>query len=411
MNILVVHEVDWAAKVVMEVQEIPELLARRGHRVVFVDYEESYSRHGFRDLARVSTRVRRDVYRVHPDGPVEVRTPGLIKLPGLDRLSSIPSQYREILRTIERERIDVVLLYSMPTSGLSAIRAARATGVPVVFRAIDVLHKLRSQPVSSGILLAEKLGMPRVDRVVALTERLADYAVQMGTPRDRVSVLRPGMAPEFRPEPRDASLMERWGVSAEDRVAMFLGTMYEFSGLDVVIQGFDEVVRSEPHAKLLLVGGANEFERFRSLATASSAAGRIVFTGMRPIQELPGLINLSHMAFNSFRRTSLTDTVFPEKLPRYMACGKPVLATPLSAARELLVGEENGVVFRDLCAEFTGEMKRLLGDEERCAVLGQAARSFVEKNYSWDRTIDTLESVFEEAIAEKRTRSARLSER
>jgi glycogen synthase len=233
----------------------------------------------------------------------------------------------------------------------------------------------------------------------------------MGTPRDRVSVLRPGMAPEFRPGPRDASLMERWGIAAEDQVAMFLGTMYEFSGLDVVIQGFDEVVRAVPQAKLLLVGGANEFERFKGLAGASPVADRIVFTGMQPIQGLPGLINLSALTFNSFRRTSLTDTVFPEKLPRYMACGKPVLATPLSAARELLVGEENGVVFRDLGPGFLEEMKRLLGDEERCARLGEAARSFVEKNYNWDRTIEELEAVFEEAIAEKRTRSARLSER
>src|SRR5450756_161320 len=58
VNILVVHEVEWSSKVVYEVHEIPELLARRGHRVVFIDYEESYKRAGCFDVARVRTKVR-----------------------------------------------------------------------------------------------------------------------------------------------------------------------------------------------------------------------------------------------------------------------------------------------------------------------------------------------------------------
>jgi len=404
MNILVVHEVDWAAKVVMEIHEIPELLARRGHRVVFIDYEESYRRGGRFDLVRLATKVRAHAHRLHPDGDVEVRTPGLVKLPGLDRGSSVFTQYLEIRRTIAREGIDVVLLYAMPTSGLSTLVAARRAGVPVVFRAIDVLHKLRPQPVAAGIWAAERLGMPHVDRVVALTPRLAEYAVSMGTPRIRVSVLRPGMAPEFSPAPKDPELLRRWEIADDDRVAMFLGTMYEFSGIDYVIEHFAAVAGRVPRAKLLLVGGANELERFQAAAAASGVPERIVFTGMQPIQALPGLINLGDIAFNSFRRTSLTDTVFPEKIPRYLACGKPVLATPLSAARELLHGEQNGVVFRDIGPGFMQSMAELLCDDERRLTLGAAARRFVSQNYDWDKTIDRLESVFREVAQEASAR-------
>ncbi len=182
MNILVVHEVDWAAKVVMEIHEIPELLAQRGHTVVFVDYEESYERKGRLDLARWSTKVRPDAHRLHDDAKVEVRTPGLVMVPGFDRLSSVATQYLEIERTIRLRKIDVVLLYAMPTSGLSAIAGARKHGVPVVFRAIDVLHKLRRQPVASGIWAAEKLGMPHVDWVLALTPDLGTYSGAHGRP-------------------------------------------------------------------------------------------------------------------------------------------------------------------------------------------------------------------------------------
>jgi glycosyltransferase involved in cell wall biosynthesis len=408
VNILVVHEVDWSAKVVMEVHEIPELLARRGHRVVFIDYEESYRRDGRFDLIRMATKVRAHAHRLYADGAIEVRTPGLIKLPGLDRGSSVITQYLEIRRTIAQEGIDVVFLYAMPTSGLSTLFAARRVGVPVVFRAIDVLHKLRPRPLAGCIWVAERLGMPRVDHVVALTPRLAEYAVRMGTSRGRVSVLRPGMAPEFRPAPKDPELLGRWGIAPDDKVAMFLGTMYEFSGLDYVIQHFAEVVNAVPGAKLLLVGGANEIELFEAAAAESRVADRIVFTGMQPIHALPGFINLGDIAFNSFRRTTLTDTVFPEKIPRYLACGKPVLATPLSAAREFLEGEQNGVVFRDLGPGYMRTMAELLADEERRLALGAAARRFVERNYDWDTTIDQLESVFQRVIQEPQAGSASL---
>lgn len=400
MNILVVHEVDWAAKVVMEVHEIPELLARRGHTVVFVDYEESYRRANCLDVVRTATKVRSDAHRLYEDARVEVRTPGLVMLPGLDRLSSIGMQYVEIERTIRRRRIDVVLLYSMPTSGLSTIVAARKHRVPVVFRAIDVLHKLRPQPIASGIWAAERLGMPHVDWVLALTPDLGDYAIRMGTPGNRISVLRPGMAPEFRPQAKDPALLAAWGLAPDDRIAMFLGTMYDFSGLDYVISHFHHIVDDVPKAKLLLVGGANELERFRALASVSPAADRIVFTGMQPIRLLPGFINAADLTFNSFRRSHLTDTVFPEKLPRYMACGKPVLATPLAAARKFLEGEHNGVVFRDLGPDFMSEMATLLGDAGAIARLGSAARSFVEANYDWDRTIDEVQAVMARLVAE-----------
>jgi glycosyltransferase involved in cell wall biosynthesis len=391
VNILVVHEVDWAAKVVMEVHEIPELLARRGHTVVFVDYEESYRRVNNRDVVRMATRVRSDVHRLYDDARVEVRTPGLVMLPGLDRLSSMVMQYVEIERTIRRKQIDVVLLYSMPTSGLSTILAARKHRVPVAFRAIDVLHKLRPQPVASGIWVAERLGMPHVDWVFALTPELGDYAIRMGTPGDRISVLRQGMAPEFRPQAKDPALLAAWGLTPDDRVAMFLGTMYEFSGIDYVISHFHQVVERLPNAKLLLVGGANDLERFRALAAHSPVADHIIFTGMQPIGLLPGLINAADLAFNSFRRSRLTDTVSPEKLPRYMACGKPVLATPLTAVREFFVGESNGVVFRDLGPDFMRAMAALLADSGALERLGSSARAFVQANYDWDRTIDELE--------------------
>lgn len=406
MNILFVHEVDWASKVVYDVHEFPELLSLRGHRVFFVDYEESYTRLHRSDVVRWRTRVVENTHRLYDGAALQLRTPGLVKLPILDRLSSILFQFVDIEKTIRRERIDVVMLYAMPTSGLSAILAARLNHVPVVFRAIDVLHLLRPQPTSSAIWCAERLGTPRVDAVVALTPRMKEYVCSLGVDPEHVTVVGTGIdSTLFYPGPRDPAIAREYGLEPEDRVAMFLGTMYGFSGLDYVIEHFGEVLELTPAAKLLLVGGGAELERFRALAARHGVSDRIVFTDMQPFARLPKLINAADIAFNSFRRSQLTDSVLPEKIPRYMSCGKPVLSTPLNAAKEILEGEANGVQFEDLGPAYMRGMARLLSDDARREQLGEAALAYARANHDWDALVSKAEAVLEDAIHRKQGRS------
>jgi glycosyltransferase involved in cell wall biosynthesis len=403
MNILVIHEVDWKKKVVYEVHEFPELLARRGHNVTFIDYEESYSRSSWADLVRWSTRVVKDAHRVFSDTAIEVRTPGLVKLPVIDRLSSTLFQFIEISRTIQEKKIDIVYLYSMPTSGIGAVCAAQNAGVPVVFRSIDVLHGLRGLPVSAGIYLAERYVYPRVNRILALTPTMKEYVCGLGADPRRVEVLRPGIdAASFKPAPKDPELMAKYGLKPSDKVAMFLGTMYDFAGIDYVVANFRRVVDAVPDARLLLVGGGHSLNDFRRIAKENGVEREVAFTDFATIDMLPRFINCSDITFNSFRHNKLTDAVFPEKLPRYLACGKPLITTPLKAVIGILRGEEDGVLFRKLDTEFMDGMIELFKDPERSARLGRNALRYTQVNHDWERVIDRLEQVFRREIAHKR---------
>src|SRR4051794_21537001 len=110
MNILVIHEVDWLKKGVYEVHDIPELLSLRGHNVTVIDFEEEWQRRGRWDFGRFRTEVVPNAHRVYDQARVELRRPGLVKVPGLDRFSALSSQYLEIKRTIKANKIDVVFL-------------------------------------------------------------------------------------------------------------------------------------------------------------------------------------------------------------------------------------------------------------------------------------------------------------
>ena len=403
MNILVLHEIDYLKKIVYEVHDIPELLAARGHDVTFIDYEEHWGRRHKLDLVRFRTEVVSGARRAFDGEHLELRRPGLIKLPVLDRLSSVPSQFLEIRRTLKSKRFDVLFVYSLPTSGLSAIWLAQRAGIPVVFRSIEVLHRLRPFPISSAIWLSERLAYPRVDRIVALTPHIKSYVTGMGAQPGKIDVLLPGIDPvRFHPEPKDLELMRKYGLGPEHKIVMFLGTMYDFAGLDEVIAGFPRVLEAVPQARLLLVGGAGVVERLRRLAKERNLEKEVIFTGFADYGLLPRLINCADVTIDSFRDELITRHIFPGKVPQYLACGKPMVATPLPGLTGILSGEKDGVLFRELGPGFMDGLVELLTNEERRKRLGENAFRYVQENHRWDRVIDRLEGIFREEMERKK---------
>ena len=128
MNILFIHEIDWLRKVVFEIHTLSELLSLRGHRVYAIDYESMWKKQHAFDFGSLRTRVVDGVSRAYPDASVNLVRPGFIKIPGISRFSAWFTQCAEIRRIIKEKDIDVIILYSVPTSGMQAIHYAAEFG-------------------------------------------------------------------------------------------------------------------------------------------------------------------------------------------------------------------------------------------------------------------------------------------
>jgi glycosyltransferase involved in cell wall biosynthesis len=99
-----------------------------------------------------------------------------------------------------------------------------------------------------------------------------------------------------------------------------------------------------------------------------------------------------------------------------MACGLPVVATPVSGTAELVRHGENGLFVRPADpASLARAILRLIGDEPMREAQGRSARRFVERGYSWDAVAAKTLAVYREllppatgepAAAEKLARAA-----
>ena len=391
---------NWQKKVIFEYHNLPEYLARFGHKVMVVDYDESYTRSGFFDLGTLSTQVFEHAQRAYGDGDITLYRPGQIKLPVLSRVSSSVLSYSLVRRLIQAYNIDAVFLYSVPTNGLGTVLAAHNAGVPVIFRTIDILHELVPyRLLRFPTLFFEKMIYPLIDKIAALTPKLGEYTVRLGAKEDRVELLLPGIDTDvFFPDERDPELMKRWGIKPDDRVVLFLGTLFDFCGMDIVIEGFKKVTTEIPGARLFIVGGGPLLEKLKKRARELGLDKVAIFTGFQPYADMPRYIRLAHLSVNPFHICPATREIIPTKLLQYLGCAVPLLATPLPGTLDILEGEDQGVIYNDITNGFTEKIIGLLKDSAYLELIGKKGRSYVLANHDWAVLARTLEDLIVRAV-------------
>ena len=403
MNILFVHEVDWLNKVVTDFHTLSEALSLLGHKVYVVDYPDSWKRDSFFDLGSLKTKEVNGISRALTGASVSLRRPGFIKIPVLSRISAAITSYFEISKTIREKKIDAIILYSVPTTGLQTISLARKFKIPVLFRSIDVLHMMVPYPFLRPVTkLMEKRVYSSVDLVIPNTPQYLKYIASMGVPETRIKLLPFPMDTEmFRPGVDSSEVRQKWGLKENEPVIVFVGTLFDFSGLDEFITNLPKVLNEIPSAKLLIVGDGVQRPKLERIVNELGLEKHVIITGFQPYQTMPEYINLATICINTFLVSEDTMDTFPSKIVQYVACGKATVATALRGISVLLPGESHGIVYCQSPAEMVPEVIALLKSPERRQRLGEVGVSAVRDMFSNDKIAQELETILQKAIKEK----------
>ena len=342
MRILFVHEVNYLNKVIFEMHEFPELLALRGHKVAFFHYPEGT------DRPRVSLRAKKTRIsgRVHPDAEIDLITPPTFGGSRVERYFAPLLASRALRREIRCRGYDVIVLYSVPTTGWQTVAFAKRAGVPVVFRALDVSHKIRRSFVGPLVRAAERYIYRNAALLSANNPAMAEYCVELSGRVGPTVVNVPPLDFAHFEEQVEADLRGELGLPRSAKVVLYMGTFFSFSGLDVVVAGMVEEFKRYPDLRLVLVGGGGLDKTLRDLVAQLGVSDRVIFTGVVPYSKLPQYLKLADVAINPFRPELLTHVALPHKVLQYMAAGVPTVSTSLRGLRGVL-GEGSGVTWVD----------------------------------------------------------------
>jgi glycosyltransferase involved in cell wall biosynthesis len=393
MNILFVHEVDWLTKLVFDIHFLAESLSLLGHEVYAIDYENQWRRENIFDFGSLKTKEIAGVSRAFNGTAVSLRRPGFIKIPGIGRISAALTHHVQIPRTIREKSIDAIVLYSVPTNGLQAIRAARKANIPVVFRSIDILNQLVPNPVLRPLTrFLERKVYAGVDMLLTLTPGLSRYVVDMGADEAKVKLLlMPVDTNLFCPSQDLTEIRQKWQIDEKDQIIVYIGTLFEFSGLDILIQQFPDIIKAVPEAKLMIVGDGPQRSKLDSMISGLGLEKQVIITGFQPYMTMPQYINLADLCVNPFLITDATRDIFPGKIVQYLACGKPVVATPLPGTKAVISGEKQGVIYTDNTDDMAEKIVALLKDDEYRERVGRQGLTYAKQRHSYDIIAHELE--------------------
>ena len=316
------HEVNYLTKPIYEMHEFPEHLAQNGHEIGFWHFPEGYGSGEARSLG-----WKRQIQgRVISGAAVTLYTPPIAGS-FLGRLITALTATYFAKRAIEEFQPDLIVSFSVPTQGWQIVRAAKALDVPVMFRALDVSHKIRRGIFSKLIYRAESYVYRNVDWVSANNPAMLEYCQSVGADPRKSSVDWPPIdLRRFTKAKPDSEVKSQLGIPNNQRIVLYMGSFFYFSGLPEVIKEF---AKSAVDEHLVLIGGGEQDEELRELVENLGVKDKVTFTGFVDFEDLPSYLKMADAAVNPMQPSLVANAAIPNKVIQYLASGLKVVSTRL----------------------------------------------------------------------------------
>jgi glycosyltransferase involved in cell wall biosynthesis len=187
----------------------------------------------------------------------------------------------------------------------------------------------------------------------------------------------------FRPGDRTAA-RARIGIAGTAPLIGIVATLRSWKGHRFLISAMDDPRLA--HAHLVIVGGGPQEPVLR--AQAAPFGDRVLFAGQQ--DEVATWLH----ALDVFALPSTGNEGVPQALIQAMACGLPVVTTPVGAIPELVRNGETGLLVPAGDAQALADaMVALLMYKHLAAHLGTAGREFVLAHFNATAMLDKMEEV------------------
>lgn len=329
----------------------------------------------------------------------------LTRLPVLTEVDLISRTARRLGEVAAEVRPDVLHAHSPVLNALAAHRVAKRLGLPLIYeiRAFWEDAAAAHGTCREGDLRyrttrwLEDRAMRSADAVMTICDGLRQDIIARGHPAEKVGVIPNAVDTErfSGPAERDEALAAELGLAGKT-VFGFIGSFYDYEGLDVALEALPVVLGTHPDCRLLLVGGGPEEAALKAQAESLGLNSKVVFTGRVPHDQVERYYGLTDIFVYPRKSMRLTELVTPLKPLEAMAQHKMVLASDVGGHRELIRDGETGSLFKaDDPHALAAAVSALLENRERWSERLMRGRRFVEEERTWRASVANYAPVLE----------------
>jgi glycosyltransferase involved in cell wall biosynthesis len=317
---------------------------------------------------------------------------------------TVPSfigQLRLLRQLAKREKIDIIHIweYFYPAAWVPLLYA-KAHGIPTVLtldsfpgvswkygsRFVDLTARIYTKSIGKAIIR-------HCDKVILLHSSLMNTAEEIGIKQANMCVVPNSIdLARFSPSSNIGEIRESLGIRKDEAMILNVGRLVPVKGIDTLIEITRKLLNDSLKVKTVIVGDGpyrKEYEK-----KAENLGGNVIFTGFRT--DIPEIIS----ACDVFVLPSLSEGL-PSALLEAAAFGKPVIASNMGGAPEIIIHEKTGFLAEPKDVDAFVHYIKVLLSNGASSEMGQKARRFVEERFNWENTVKKMEGIYSAFLAEK----------
>jgi colanic acid biosynthesis glycosyl transferase WcaI len=290
--------------------------------------------------------------------------------------------------------------------GVAGALIARLRRRPFVLEIRDLwpksvveLGQLQEGPILSALEALERWLYRSAAGIVVNTRTFHQHIIERGVDPGKIEVVYNGIDPSlFFPRPKDASLLDRYGLGGHFTVA-YVGTLGMAHGLSLLVEVADRL-RERDSIRFVLIGDGAD----RSLLEeeiASRGLTNIQMIGLQPREAMPDWIASIDVLLVTLRDLPVFETVIPSKIFEFLAQERPVILAARGEIRRLM-HEARGALVID--PEDVDQMQKaieeVMDQPEQAASRARAGREWVDAGFQRDDLARKMSAFLERVVRE-----------
>jgi glycosyltransferase involved in cell wall biosynthesis len=238
---------------------------------------------------------------------------------------------------------------------------------------------------------AGRLCLRLSDAVIAVTPHLCDWVQSEIGSKPTFLVPNGANTNLFRPDAESENKLP-------DCYVTFVGAFAAWQGISTMLQAVN-APEWPSDVRLVITGSGREQP---AVEKAAATNGRVIYLGRKPYREVPGII-AGAMAGISAKANpgGWTDNygLYPLKVFETLACGVPAIVTDFPGQRELITDNNCGLVIpQNDASSLARAVAYLRQHPAERAEMGRRGRQIVEKQFSWQHSADTTDTVIDRVL-------------
>lgn len=237
----------------------------------------------------------------------------------------------------------------------------------------------------------------QVDAWISISAQTRADLLRMGISPSRIADAPNGVDRSFRPLPAEERVLLRaeLGLQPGDVLIVTAARLTPHKRVDLLLRAFLRVVRTQPHARLWIMGDGEQAEELRAMLQDDPLQARVRVMG----HVLPSQLLRAYQAADLFALVSLWEGL-SNSLLEAMACGLPPVVSRVSGMADVVDDGTTGLVVpADNEEAVVGALETLIRDEGARRKLGDAAARKIDAQFRIAATAERLLEIYRACLA------------